>query len=380
MHNTPRILSKGIHTLALPLNTSLPIGEIFPREISGSYIEAMDETGKFINKSLILYENGLFLVDTTFQVLKPMQVIRLYLTREITLFWDVNIHFYSHTQLKKEVLPYSVGYDKEKSLYLMQLCHLVYENEDTIKEILEENYDFSNIFYFSKATAHKRLIHKNRLNLIYLFLKSRTTLVDLQFMKLIHYDKVQKKHIILLVFKGSSKAEDWVTNLTFSNVQFLGKTNTQVHRGFQAALRLFIKTIKQSCFELNGQEYTLEEATLPLLNNSIKIICTGHSLGGAVATLAACYFHDKGFKSEDIEVYTYGAPPVASQNFVNYFRGKFAVYRIVNEMDVVPRLDHLNLNLFHLGKKITLPSNDQEIHTSSGYIDNLLDALGNEEV
>jgi hypothetical protein len=52
--------------------------------------------------------------------------------------------------------------------------------------------------------------------------------------------------------------------------------------------------------------------------------------------LAACYFYDKGFNAENIEVYTFGAPPVASQEFVDHFVGKFPVYRIVNHMDFIP--------------------------------------------
>lgn len=377
-HNIPRDLKVGSHIITLPLNTSLPIGKVFPREISGSYIEQMDDSGLFVDKEQILYENGLFLVSDTYQTLYPMQIIRLTITRDIRLFWDVNIHFHSHTRLKKEVLVHSNGYCKERALYLMQLCKLVYEKESIIKEVLQATYDFTDIFYFSKATAHKKLIYNNRLNLLYLFFRSRKTVVDLQFTKLIRYDESQGKHNILLVFKGSDEIEDWVTNLTSGGTRFLGKTNKHVHKGFQDALRLFIKTIKRSTFKINGKICSLDEALIPLLNENTKIIFTGHSLGGAIATLAACYFYDKGLKSENIEVYTFGAPPVASQAFVDHFRGKLAIYRVVNQLDVIPRLESINPNLFHLGKPIVLPSNNQEIHSPSGYIDNLLDSLGKE--
>lgn len=376
MYKAPLALSKGVHVIALPLNARLPIDKVFPREISGSYIEKMDKTGKFTNKSQIFYESGLFLVHETFQILEPLQIVRLHLTRDITLFWDVNIHFQSHTRLRKEVLPYASGYCNERALHLMQLCKLVYEDETMIREVLDKRYNFSDIYYFSKTTAYKQLIRGKHLNLLYLFIKSQMTVVDLQFMKLIRYDKEQDKHIILLVFKGSKEAEDWVTNLTSSGVDFLGNTNSRVHKGFQEALQLFIETIKHNFFELDGESYSLDEAVLPLLNANTKIVFTGHSLGGAIATLAACYFHDKGYKPENIEVYTFGAPPIASQAFVDHFRGKFAVYRIVNRLDIIPRLESINPNLFHLGEKIVLPSNNNEVHTPSDYIDNLLDALG----
>jgi len=375
-HNTPRELKAGVHIITLPLTEPLPIAAVFPREISGSVIEQINAEGNFIDEEIIQYNNGLFLVSETYQTLYPMQIIRLKLTRAITLHWDVKIHFRSHSRLRKERLIHSQGYCKEKAHYLMQLCSLAYEDEKTIKEVLKVRYDFSDFFYFSKASAHKRLIFNNRLNLLYLFFRSRKTVVDLQFMKLIRHDKSQNTHNILLVFKGSDEIEDWATNLSSGGVSFLGKTNNHVHKGFQDAVRLLVKTLKQSTFEINGKSYCLNENLLSLLNEKTKVIFTGHSLGGAIATLAACYFYDKGLKAENIEVYTFGAPPVASKAFVDHFRGKLNIYRVVNQMDIIPRLESINPNLFHLGKQIVLPSNNQEIHSPSDYIDNLLDALG----
>ena len=209
-----------------------------------------------------------------------------------------------------------------------------------------------------------------------MFFKARTTVVDLQFMKLIKFDKEQDKHIILLVFKGSKEAEDWVTNLTSAGTEFMGNTDTHVHKGFQDALKLFLKTIKQNAFKIEGMTYQLEDKVLPLLNKNSKIILTGHSLGGAIASLAACYFHDNGVESENLEVYTFGTPPLASKAFVDQYAGKFPLYRVVNKFDIIPELSRINKNLFHLGEAIVLPSNNGEVHTPSGYIDNLLDALG----
>jgi predicted lipase len=112
------------------------------------------------------------------------------------------------------------------------------------------------------------------------------------------------------------------------------------------------------------------------LNEHTKIILTGHSLGGAIATLAACYFHDNGVEAENLEVYTFGAPPLASWAFSEYYCDKFPLYRVVNQFDVIPPLSRINKNLFHLGEPIVLPSDNGEVHTPSGYIDNLLDMLG----
>jgi predicted lipase len=65
---------------------------------------------------------------------------------------------------------------------------------------------------------------------------------------------------------------------------------------------------------------------------------TGHSLGGALALLAAWLFQRK-FLSVH-QVYTYGAPMIgnaaASQAFDKEFEGK--IFRYVNPTDPVPKL------------------------------------------
>ena len=373
--NLPKVLHKGIHVVVLPLNKPLPIEQVFPRELCGSYIEELDDFGHFVNKQLVLYENGRFVVDDSYRELRPMQVLRLQVTRDMVLHWYANIHFRNANQIQRESLPYAEGYSVEKAHYLMQLCKLVYEDEKTIKRVLKQHHEIDEVFYFSKQTAHRRLINKSYFKLLYLFFKARTTVVDLQFMKLIKYDESVDRHTLILVFKGSKEAEDWVTNLSFKGVNFVGEADEVVHRGFQDALKLFLRTISQHCFELNGRSYQLTEKSLPSLNKKTKIILTGHSLGGAIATLAATYFLDKGIDPENLEVYTFGAPPLASKGFVEHYKDKFPIYRVVNSADIVPKLNLINRKLFHLGDEIVLHSNNGELHTPSGYIDNLLDAL-----
>ena len=69
-----------------------------------------------------------------------------------------------------------------------------------------------------------------------------------------------------------------------------------------------------------------------------KIVFTGHSLGGALATLASCYFAIV-FRDASINCVTFGSPRVGCSNFTNTFN-KYCnkSYRFVNENDPVPSL------------------------------------------
>ncbi|QLE57470.1 lipase family protein [Nostoc sp. TCL26-01] len=76
-------------------------------------------------------------------------------------------------------------------------------------------------------------------------------------------------------------------------------------------------------------------------NNEVKsVVVTGHSLGGALATLCAVdiqyNFHDK---LTAIEAYTFGAPKVGNNGFrESYNRRVPNSYRIIHGMDIVAAL------------------------------------------
>lgn len=73
-----------------------------------------------------------------------------------------------------------------------------------------------------------------------------------------------------------------------------------------------------------------------------KMFITGHSLGGAMATLITKWFLDLGFTASfKLETYTFAAPTVGNTNFVNSYHSQMLVtgsqsHRCVNTKDVVP--------------------------------------------
>lgn len=97
---------------------------------------------------------------------------------------------------------------------------------------------------------------------------------------------------------------------------------------------------------LNTTDPITNQSLQTFLNNiqgdKLKMFITGHSLGGAMATLLTSWFVDLGFTSRfKLESYTFAAPTVGNVSFVNNFHTKLLnagaeSHRCVNNKDVVP--------------------------------------------
>jgi predicted lipase len=77
------------------------------------------------------------------------------------------------------------------------------------------------------------------------------------------------------------------------------------------------------------------------------LVVSGHSLGGATATVAALDLKQRGYDVHS--VYTYGSPRVGYSDFKEIYEGaKIPTYRFVNAYDVVPRIPKINYH--HVGE------------------------------
>ncbi len=119
----------------------------------------------------------------------------------------------------------------------------------------------------------------------------------------------------VLVFRGTEVAErrDIVTDIKVARVA-AGKTG-KVHKGFKEALDSVWREL---------------EARLSSLSDDLPIWFTGHSLGAALATLAAERF------DRTRAVYTFGSPRVGDQAFRDHYPVK--AYRFRNNNDIVTRV------------------------------------------
>ena len=126
----------------------------------------------------------------------------------------------------------------------------------------------------------------------------------------------------VICFRGTEPASirDWITNLRAYKVPVKGNSSGSaeilghVHKGFNEAYKSVSIQIEKY---LKGCE-------------SLPLYITGHSLGGALATLATWYLE----RDKLAACYTFGAPQVGDDGLLNYFRTP--IYRIVNGADPVP--------------------------------------------
>ncbi len=121
---------------------------------------------------------------------------------------------------------------------------------------------------------------------------------------------------------------------------------------------------------------TLWDAFFPAFEKEWKdkerlVWVTGHSLGGALALLAAWRL-----RRRDVDVhkaYTFGQPMVCNLEAVNKFNLRLVnrVYRFVNEDDIIPQLPISNLlhnDYAHVGIKELLPAEREDSPPAEGVL------------
>lgn len=126
-------------------------------------------------------------------------------------------------------------------------------------------------------------------------------------------------------FRGTEDLADWLQDLDAIPENYAPLTGFgHVHGGFQDVYELVRKSIV---------------ANLPnALTGCTQILITGHSLGGAVAVLAAPDVF-RGMPPNTIEprLITFGGPRVGLPDFVSAFNTDIeSCFRVVNFLDIVP--------------------------------------------
>lgn len=128
---------------------------------------------------------------------------------------------------------------------------------------------------------------------------------------------------VALGIRGTNmkSGRDWFSNANASLAT--ADNNSAVHSGFQKVFK--------------SMQPALEKQLAPLLNtNSNGVVhCAGHSLGGALASLAAIWIKQR--FGNRVALYTYGAPRVGLNDFALKSSGSIdKIYRCLHGDDPVP--------------------------------------------
>lgn len=131
----------------------------------------------------------------------------------------------------------------------------------------------------------------------------------------------------VLAFRGSGSAVDWVSDFIAQQTPYRPVKNSgYTHKGFTDIY-----------MSARDQILTLMEQ----LPADKPLFITGHSLGGALATLAAADIAANTPIKSPI-VYTFGAPRVGDPKFVRNYNNLVGTHwRFQNEYDIVPHLPTL---------------------------------------
>lgn len=158
---------------------------------------------------------------------------------------------------------------------------------------------------------------------------------------------------VIVSFAGSTDPIDWAFNLTISQVPAFGG---RVHEGFATRLDHLSSEVLSSV-----QRFTLH-------GKPIRV--TGHSLGGAVATLAGLFLTSAGFKPDLI--CTFGAPKVGNCAFARRYSLCHARWETAS--DPVPCLPLIG-DWEPVGQQHYLTTDHRAYRPDNTWLDNLVVAL-----
>lgn len=138
--------------------------------------------------------------------------------------------------------------------------------------------------------------------------------------------------IIVLSFRGTTSMRDWRTDL---NIKLVFSKVGRIHRGFNEALDYIWQELRQALIDFRDKEQS--------------IWITGHSLGGALATLAVDRLTEESIEIKGL--YTFGQPKVGDKVFARNFDNKMKKlsFRFVHDEDIVPKVPTLFQGYHHIG-------------------------------
>ncbi len=194
------------------------------------------------------------------------------------------------------------GYNRANALWLAELSRLVYRHD-----IEEENPP--------RQPTRTGFLEKSGFRQRRFFISQNTQAMLVE--------SVAAPLFAVLVFRGTENIQDVMTDLK-TGLPLLDQNTIGVHPGFRKALDIVWNDIDDELAML-----------------ACPVFYTGHSLGAALATLAA-------LRRAPRALYTFASPRVGNEAFVASF-GSLPIFRIVDDEDALTRLPPEALGFRHAG-------------------------------
>ena len=223
--------------------------------------------------------------------------------------------------------PIDRTYDSNHALWFSHLAHLAYGNRETIQSIVQHVFKWPEPLCFDDAATDS------------------------------HAYALANDHFAVVAFRGTASSTNWSTNLDSGREPLFDahgsypphwqqwRRKVLVHSGFKQACLTLWPRIEAHLLDLRAQR-----------GPHFPVYITGHSLGGALATV--CFLLTL-LRSEPIPIQgvtTFGQPRVG-----NSWMGKFIsqhspviIQRIQNSSDVVPNVPTSSAGYRHCGLHILI--------------------------
>ncbi|WIA42604.1 hypothetical protein OEZ86_008579 [Tetradesmus obliquus] len=151
---------------------------------------------------------------------------------------------------------------------------------------------------------------------------------------------------LVIAFRGTSVTPDWVNNLLGGVAAKDVYETGCVHQGFHNLLYVAPDPADKTPIEVI--EAAMEKYRASHSQYPPRVITTGHSLGGALATIAAAHIAIKygekyqavhtDYTQRPLQTYTFAAPRVGDAELCSYFHDKlgYSAVQVKNLQDPVP--------------------------------------------
>ncbi|CAK9261816.1 unnamed protein product [Sphagnum jensenii] len=162
--------------------------------------------------------------------------------------------------------------------------------------------------------------------------KIHTLVVDVQHCLQAFVGVAENLHAIVIAFRGTQRTsmQNWAEDLYFKqlDLNYPGVSDAMVHKGFYAA------------YHNTSMRESIVTAVQTLLQqrNDLRILVTGHSMGGAMASFCALDL-TANYGVKNIQVFTFGQPRIGNPAFAAYYSENVPLtIRVTHSHDVVPHL------------------------------------------
>ena len=154
---------------------------------------------------------------------------------------------------------------------------------------------------------------------------------------------------IFVGFRGSSNMQNWIDNIQCKQISPYNDKSIYVEKGFY---NLFSS--------LSVNIYSILDRMTKKYNTNVVFV-TGHSLGGALATLLVFDIQYYQYNYNVYSLITFGSPRVGNNEFSDMFTNyKITSYRVTHYHDIVPHVPEEFLGYRHIMQEIYFSENNDE--------------------